>query len=590
MLPPGSEATAPARGAGPGPRPGADGGGAPSERTHHRQARELPLWLEPGDLLVVNTSATLPAALEVQRHGCTWGLHVSAELDDGAWVVELRRPDGAGPGRARRPARCCGCRAASGCGSGSRTRPARPGSGGRRRCRSRTGWPTCAGTARRSATPTCTATGRSRTCRTSTPPSRAAPRCRAPGGRCPREVLVDLMARGRRGGAAGAAHRRGQPGVARAAAAGVAARSRSRPPGWSNSPARPGGRVVAVGTTVVRALETAAGADGRVAPYDGWTSLVLGPDAAGPGRDRAAHRAARAGGQPPRPPRGGGRTGAGGPGVRRHHRAGRAALPVARVRGLDAAAAVMSAPRLAALESGPRSGWMDTVTELVDASIAELRAIHDRLATLVAGLSADAADRPERRRRLEGRRRPLAPRQRGRDRPVPGLAAAGAGEEKPANQEIWDRWNAMAPADQAAAFVRARSGSCDVRGAEPGAAGLRSRSTSGSCPSRCRSRRRSACGSTRRRCTAGTSRSASTRPRVSATTSAALLAEHFTRDMTFLLGFVGRPEGAPAARVAVGDYTIVIDGQCPARGRQRRRDGDVRGAARGGHQADGRAG
>ncbi|HRD63551.1 MAG TPA: S-adenosylmethionine:tRNA ribosyltransferase-isomerase, partial [Nocardioides sp.] len=34
-----------------------------SERTHHRQARELPLWLEPGDLLVVNTSATLPSAL-----------------------------------------------------------------------------------------------------------------------------------------------------------------------------------------------------------------------------------------------------------------------------------------------------------------------------------------------------------------------------------------------------------------------------------------------------------------------------------------------------------------------------------------------
>ena len=56
------------------------------------------MWLEPGDLLVVNTSATLPSALEVERHGCTWGLHVSAELDDGAWVVELRRPDGAGPG------------------------------------------------------------------------------------------------------------------------------------------------------------------------------------------------------------------------------------------------------------------------------------------------------------------------------------------------------------------------------------------------------------------------------------------------------------------------------------------------------------
>jgi len=35
---------------------------------------------------------------------------------------------------------------------------------------------------------------------------------------------------------------------------------------------------VAVGTTVVRALETAAGADGRVRPVDGWTDLVITPE------------------------------------------------------------------------------------------------------------------------------------------------------------------------------------------------------------------------------------------------------------------------------------------------------------------------
>jgi S-adenosylmethionine:tRNA ribosyltransferase-isomerase len=39
-----------------------------------------------------------------------------------------------------------------------------------------------------------------------------------------------------------------------------------------------GGRVVAVGTTVTRALETVAGPDGTVAPGAGWTDLVLGPD------------------------------------------------------------------------------------------------------------------------------------------------------------------------------------------------------------------------------------------------------------------------------------------------------------------------
>ncbi len=39
-----------------------------------------------------------------------------------------------------------------------------------------------------------------------------------------------------------------------------------------------GGRVIAVGTTVVRALETAAGPDGMVTASAGWTSLVVTPD------------------------------------------------------------------------------------------------------------------------------------------------------------------------------------------------------------------------------------------------------------------------------------------------------------------------
>ena len=39
-----------------------------------------------------------------------------------------------------------------------------------------------------------------------------------------------------------------------------------------------GGRVIAVGTTAVRALESAAGADGRVREREGWTDLVIEPD------------------------------------------------------------------------------------------------------------------------------------------------------------------------------------------------------------------------------------------------------------------------------------------------------------------------
>jgi S-adenosylmethionine:tRNA ribosyltransferase-isomerase len=41
---------------------------------------------------------------------------------------------------------------------------------------------------------------------------------------------------------------------------------------------RAGGRVVAVGTTVTRALETVAGPDGTVSAGAGWTDLVLGPE------------------------------------------------------------------------------------------------------------------------------------------------------------------------------------------------------------------------------------------------------------------------------------------------------------------------
>ena len=66
--------------------------------------RDLPGLLEPGDLVVVNTSATLPARLDVRRaDGVLAPLHVSTSLDDGDWVVELRRPDNDGPDRGVEP-------------------------------------------------------------------------------------------------------------------------------------------------------------------------------------------------------------------------------------------------------------------------------------------------------------------------------------------------------------------------------------------------------------------------------------------------------------------------------------------------------
>ena len=41
---------------------------------------------------------------------------------------------------------------------------------------------------------------------------------------------------------------------------------------------RSGGNVIAIGTTVVRALESAADKDGSIGAYDGWTDLVVSPE------------------------------------------------------------------------------------------------------------------------------------------------------------------------------------------------------------------------------------------------------------------------------------------------------------------------
>jgi S-adenosylmethionine:tRNA ribosyltransferase-isomerase len=275
VLPPGSEATAPPEARGLA-RDQVRMAVVTDERTYHRQARELPLWLEPGDLLVVNTSATLPSALQVERHGCTWGLHISAELDDGAWVVELRRPDGHGPGMPE------------------------PGEvlrlpGG---VRLRIGEPHPPGQARLWRATTLPIADRVSYLRTYGTPIRYPYLDRAwpiedlqnvyaavPGsaempsaGRpLSREVLVDLMSAG----------------VVVAPLVlhtGVSSQESHEPPQpeWLSVPQSTaqlvnltrehGGRVVAVGTTVVRALETAADPAGHLSPYDGWTSLVLGPD------------------------------------------------------------------------------------------------------------------------------------------------------------------------------------------------------------------------------------------------------------------------------------------------------------------------
>lgn len=56
----------------------------------HTRFGDLGSFLAPGDLLVVNTSATLPAALPARLEGEDVRLHLSTPADGGNWVVELR--------------------------------------------------------------------------------------------------------------------------------------------------------------------------------------------------------------------------------------------------------------------------------------------------------------------------------------------------------------------------------------------------------------------------------------------------------------------------------------------------------------------
>jgi S-adenosylmethionine:tRNA ribosyltransferase-isomerase len=59
----------------------------------HARFLDLPRWLAPGDLLVVNTSGTLKAAVEAgNEEGERSELHFSTRLPGGFWTVEVRRP------------------------------------------------------------------------------------------------------------------------------------------------------------------------------------------------------------------------------------------------------------------------------------------------------------------------------------------------------------------------------------------------------------------------------------------------------------------------------------------------------------------
>src|SRR5689334_1567945 len=61
----------------------------------HTQFRDIDRFLDPGDLVAINTSGTLNAALPATRaDGTALELHLSTRLPAGLWIVEVRQPDG----------------------------------------------------------------------------------------------------------------------------------------------------------------------------------------------------------------------------------------------------------------------------------------------------------------------------------------------------------------------------------------------------------------------------------------------------------------------------------------------------------------
>ena len=240
----------------------------------HAHVRDLPAHLRPGDLFVVNTSATLPAAVDLVRHGCPATLHFSTELDDGSWVVELRLADGSGPALPQ-PGEVLRLPGAV------RLRVERPYPAGQTRL-----WRAVPLPAVR---PAAYLAKHGRPIRyrhvdgdwplsslqnvyADLPGSAEMPSAGRP---LTEPLLTRLMSVGipvvpvvlDTGVSSQEAHEPPQP--ERFTVPAVTAR-------LVNSTLDAGRRVVAVGTTAVRALESAR-AGGRVVPTAGWTSLVLGP-------------------------------------------------------------------------------------------------------------------------------------------------------------------------------------------------------------------------------------------------------------------------------------------------------------------------
>jgi len=248
----------------------------------HSTFDRLATFLDPGDLVVVNTSGTLPAALDGRDHpgGAPVAVHLSTRLDDGRWVVEPRRPigetgtserwSGEPPGPTVTLAASAAIQLEEPYGGTGRLWVARLVTPGRERdWIAAHGRPIRYGYVERPWPIDAYQTVYATEAGSAEMPSAGRP--------FTAELVTRLVARGvavapivlHTGVASLEADERPYP--ERVVVSAPTARS-------VEATRAAGGRVVAVGTTVVRALETAAAATGAVRPLDGWTDLVVTPE------------------------------------------------------------------------------------------------------------------------------------------------------------------------------------------------------------------------------------------------------------------------------------------------------------------------
>ncbi len=247
-----------------------------SDRVEHARFREIGRFLEPGDLLVVNTSATIGGALRAWREdGAELELHLSTDQGDGVWELELRTATakGAGPFRSGRAGERLELP------DGASVRLLAPVGGGQRLWRGRLSLPS----------PMDAYLGRFgfpirysyvrdewplTYYQTVFATEKGSAEMPSAGRGFTAELVTALVAQGvqfapillHTGVASMEEHEPPYPEFYRVPA--VTARA-------VNSAKAAGSKVIAVGTSVVRALETAGDSLGRIHPSEGWTDLVV---------------------------------------------------------------------------------------------------------------------------------------------------------------------------------------------------------------------------------------------------------------------------------------------------------------------------